>query len=63
MVARPPTSSLNLLGGETRPNLVMAKVGAGGKITLYNHQGSTHLVGDVVGFYRAVRDRTGEVLA
>lgn len=55
-VARPPTSSLNLQRGETRPNLVMAKVGAGGRITLYNHQGSTHLVGDVVGFYRAGAD-------
>lgn len=55
-VARPPTSSLNLLRGETRPNLVMAKLGAGGKVTLYNHVGATHLVADVVGFYRAGAD-------
>ena len=52
-VARPPTSSLNLVRGETRPNLVMVKLGAGGKVSLYNHQGATNLVADVVGFFRA----------
>jgi hypothetical protein len=57
-VARPPTSSLNLQRGETRPNLVMVKLGDGGKITLYNHVGAIHLVADVVGYYRAGADPT-----
>lgn len=46
----PEASSLNMSPGETRPNLVVAKVGAGGKISLFNRFGSTHLLGDVVGW-------------
>ena len=57
-VARPPTSSLNLQRGETRPNLVMVKIGDGGRITLYNHVGATQLVADVVGYYRSGVDPT-----
>ena len=33
------------------PNLVVVKVGAGGKISLYNAAGSTHVVADVAGWY------------
>ena len=55
-LSRPEASSLNLLKGETRPNLVMVKMGAGGKVSLYNHLGRTHLVADVVGYYRAGAD-------
>jgi hypothetical protein len=33
------------------PNLVVVKVGAGGKISLYNSGGSTHLVADVAGWF------------
>lgn len=55
-VSRPTASSLNLLRGETRPNLVMVKVDGSGRIDLYNHLGSTHLVADVVGYYRAGAD-------
>jgi hypothetical protein len=35
------------------PNLVVAKVGAGGKVSLYNNAGSTHLVADVMGWFPA----------
>jgi hypothetical protein len=49
--ARPFTSNLNLTPGDVRPNLVTAKVGAGGRVSLYNNGGSTHLVVDVVGYF------------
>ena len=35
-VARPTTSSLNFSAGETIPNLVVAPVGADGKVDFYN---------------------------
>lgn len=47
----PPTSSLNLKVGETRPNLVTAKVGAEGNVSMFNAAGSVQLVADVVGYY------------
>jgi hypothetical protein len=43
-------SNLNLVRGQTRPNLAVAKVGSDGKIVLYNNSGSTHLVVDVLGW-------------
>jgi hypothetical protein len=49
--ARPLTSNLNFLAGQTVPNLVMAKVGADGKVAVYNNAGSAHVVVDVVGWY------------
>jgi hypothetical protein len=48
---RPTASNLNVVGGQTRPNLVVARVGAGGKVSLYNFNGDTHLVADVVGWF------------
>jgi alpha-tubulin suppressor-like RCC1 family protein len=49
--ARPTASNLNLPAGDTRPNLVVAKVGPDGRISLYNHQGSVDLLIDIVGYY------------
>ena len=49
--ARPLASNLNVLAGKTAPNLVVVKVGTGGKVDLYNNAGSTHLVADVAGWY------------
>jgi hypothetical protein len=49
--ARPNASNLNFTPGSTVPNLVTAKVGTGGRITIYNDSGSTHVIGDVVGWY------------
>jgi hypothetical protein len=46
----PLASNLNLTAGQTAPNLAIVKVGAGGKISLYNHNGATHLVVDVLGW-------------
>ena len=48
---RPTASNLNYVAGETVPNLVVVKVGTGGRVNLYNHAGNTHVVADVVGWY------------
>jgi hypothetical protein len=44
-------SNLNFVPGQTVPNLVTVKVGADGKVKLYNAVGQTHVVFDVVGWY------------
>jgi hypothetical protein len=46
----PVASNLNLAPREIKPNLVVAKVGVGGKISLYNSNGTTHLIADVTGW-------------
>ncbi|MDQ1627677.1 MAG: hypothetical protein QOI54_1421 [Actinomycetota bacterium] len=51
-VPRPTASDLNVLRGRTTANLVVVAIGRKGRVNLYNRSGSTHLVGDVVGFYR-----------
>ncbi len=49
----PLAANLNYVPNLTVPNLVVVKVGAGGRINLYNNSGSTHLVADVAGWYSA----------
>jgi hypothetical protein len=49
--ARPLASSLNFVTNQTVPNLVLAKVGAGGAVDLYAHSPSAHLVVDLVGYF------------
>ena len=39
------------------PNLVTVKVGANGRVNLYNSQGYTHVIADVVGYYTGAPDR------
>ena len=51
--ARPNASSLNMVGGQTVANLVLAPVSADGKVSLYNDHGSTQLIADVVGWLPA----------
>ena len=51
--ARPFASNLNFTAGQTIPNLVIARIGAGGKVTIYNNLGSTFVVGDVQGWFTA----------
>lgn len=48
---RPDASSLNTVPGQTVPNLVIAKLGTGGKVDLYNAFGTVHLIADVVGWF------------
>ncbi len=50
---RPNASALNTSPGQDTPNLVIAKVGAGGRVTLFNNNGTGHLIADVVGFFPA----------
>ncbi len=47
----PLASNLNVLAGQTVPNLVVAKVGSDGKVSVYNSSGTTHVVFDVDGWY------------
>ena len=49
--AQPTASNLNFVPGETVPNLVIAKIGSGGRVSLFNSAGTTHLVADVSGYY------------
>ncbi len=46
----PVASDLNVDAGETRPNLALVKVGAGGRVTIYVST-STHVVADVEGWF------------
>jgi hypothetical protein len=48
----PSASNLNFVAGQTVPNLVIAPVGADGKVALYNGSaGTVHLIADVAGYY------------
>jgi hypothetical protein len=49
--ARPVASDLNWVGGQTVPNLVIVQLGTGGVVDVYNFQGATDVVMDVVGWY------------
>ncbi|MEO5680108.1 MAG: Ig-like domain repeat protein, partial [Acidimicrobiales bacterium] len=50
-VARPDTSSLNFVPGQTVGNLVVVGVGSGGQISMFNFSGTTQVIGDIVGYY------------
>lgn len=49
----PLASNLNLERNQTRPNLVMVKLGPDGAVNLYNHSGAVNLIADLVGLYKA----------
>jgi len=49
--AKPAASNLNLRRGEVKPNLVLATVATGGKVSFYNNSGSMHVIADVVGWF------------
>ena len=48
---QPLASNLNFVSGQIVPNLVIARVGNGGQVSLFNSAGSTQLVVDVVGWF------------
>lgn len=48
---RPNASNLNFGVGQTIANLVVAKVGADGQVSIYNAGGSTHMITDVAGWF------------
>jgi hypothetical protein len=49
--ALPSTSNLNIDDADPVPNLVLARVGAGGKIRISNYLGPTHVIADVAGWF------------
>ena len=49
--SRPVAANLNYAPGQTLSNLVTAKLGTGGRLTLFNAVGSTHVIADVAGWY------------
>jgi hypothetical protein len=49
----PEASNLNVDPGDTRPNLVVAKVGAGGRVSIFNAVGPTEVIADVMGWFPA----------
>ncbi len=48
---RPTASNLNFVPGQTVPNMVIAKVGAGGQVSIYNNSGNVDVVVDVLGWF------------
>ncbi|MEZ5142338.1 MAG: fibronectin type III domain-containing protein [Acidimicrobiales bacterium] len=50
LVGPPSTSNLNLAAGQVVPNLVLVKLDAAGRVTIYNNSGSVHVLADVVGY-------------
>jgi hypothetical protein len=48
---RPLASDLNLVANETRPNLVIARLGSGGAVSAYNALCTIDLLIDVAGWY------------
>jgi hypothetical protein len=53
--ARPVASNLNADPGQTRPNLVIARLGPDGTVRIYNHSGTAHVVVDLLGVYSSDR--------
>jgi hypothetical protein len=49
--SQPNTSNLNVQPGVDTPNLVIATVGADGRVSLANQFGSVHLIADVTGWF------------
>jgi len=47
----PLAASVNMVPGQTVPNMVLATVGENGKISIFNKFGSTHVVADVLGCF------------
>lgn len=46
------SSNLNPYAGRNTPNMVVAKLGAGGEVLFYNNAGSVQLIADVQGWFR-----------
>ena len=59
---QPTASNLNWPAGDTRPNLVVAKLGAGGAISVFNLLGSTDVIADVQGWFDDGSDPAADTL-
>jgi hypothetical protein len=51
------TANVNFFPGDTVPNLVICKIGDGGKITLDGRGTGSHVVGDVFGYFSSTGGR------
>src|SRR5581483_4363202 len=52
----PTASNIDFAAGETVPNLVVAPVGADGKVDFFNKYGTTNVIADVFGYFLAGGD-------
>ena len=48
---RPLASNLNVVEGQTIPNLVFARVGGDRQVTVYNNAGAVHVLADIQGWF------------
>lgn len=48
---RPLASNLNMVAGQTIPNMVIVPLGADGKVTIFDNAGTTDIVVDVLGWW------------
>ena len=55
-LARPNASNLNFTPGQTIPNMVIAQVGANGLVSIYNREGTTDVIVDVLGWFPTEED-------
>ena len=53
---RPLASSANFVAGQTVADAVVVKLGTGGKVTIFNSSGASHLIADVAGWQASARD-------
>lgn len=49
--SRPLASSVNMIPGQTVPNMVISQVGAKSSISIFNSSGNSHVVVDLLGFF------------
>jgi hypothetical protein len=57
----PYASSVNMAPGQTVPNMVLARVGANGNVSIFNNAGSTDIIVDVLGCFDG--DASGRYVA
>jgi hypothetical protein len=57
--ARPPSSNLNMQDGQTVANMVLVGVGSGGRVSIYNDNGLTDVLVDVMGWFEPGGGFTG----
>ena len=50
-IDRPTVSNLNFVPGQTVANLVTVFVGDGGRLSVYNSAGASHVIFDIAGYY------------
>jgi len=48
---RPLAANLNATAGQVVPNMVIGRLGADGKLAIFNYAGSTDVVADVMGYF------------